>query len=73
MDQKNDLLRLHHLMPQVLNDRERQIIEKRYGLYREHPATQKEIAKQMGISRSYVSRIEKRALEKLRMALVTKS
>lgn len=73
MDQKNDLLRLHHLMPQVLNDRERQIIEKRYGVYREHPATQKEIAKQMGISRSYVSRIEKRALEKLRMALMTKS
>ncbi len=46
--------------------RERYIIIKRYGLDSKEPKTQKEIAKQLGISRSYVSRIEKKALEKLR-------
>ena len=49
----------------VLNDRERKIIIKRYGLNGEDEITQKEIAKEMGISRSYVSRIEKRALTKM--------
>ena len=49
----------------VLNDREFTIIKKRYGLYGESEKTQKEIAKSMKISRSYVSRIEKRALIKM--------
>ena len=49
----------------LLNDRERIIIEKRYGLNKYDEMTQKEIAKEMNISRSYVSRIEKRALTKL--------
>ena len=49
----------------VLNDREREIIEKRYGLNDQDEFTQKEIAKELGISRSYVSRIEKRALTKI--------
>lgn len=49
----------------VLNDREKGIIIKRYGLDGNDEITQKEIAKEMGISRSYVSRIEKRALTKM--------
>lgn len=49
----------------VLNEREREIIEMRYGLNMKKALTQKEIAKKYNISRSYVSRIEKRALTKL--------
>lgn len=49
----------------ILSDRERIIIYKRYGLYNYDELTQKEIAKELNISRSYVSRIEKRALTKL--------
>lgn len=54
------------LIPQVLHGRDRYIITKRYGLFEHEPMTQREIAAGLGISRSYVSRIEKRALEKLR-------
>ena len=49
----------------VLNKREYEILVKRYGLLNEKEQTQKEIAKELHISRSYVSRIEKRALTKL--------
>ena len=49
----------------ILKDQEKYIIIKRYGLFNKKECTQKEIAKEMGISRSYVSRIEKRALFKL--------
>lgn len=49
----------------VLSPREQEIIIKRYGLNNHDEVTQKEIAKEMGISRSYVSRIEKRALTKM--------
>lgn len=49
----------------VLSDREKEIINKRYGLFNEKEKTQKEIAKEYNISRSYVSRIEKRALMKI--------
>lgn len=49
----------------VLTEREKEIIIKRYGLNDEEPITQKEIAKKLKISRSYVSRIEKRALTKM--------
>lgn len=48
-----------------LNSREKEIIIKRYGLYNQKEQTQKRIAKELGISRSYVSRIEKRALTKI--------
>lgn len=58
--------RVLELVPVVLAGRERYIIENRYGLYDSKPMTQREIAQTLGISRSYVSRIEKRALEKLR-------
>ena len=50
----------------VLSEREKNIIIMRYGLYCIKPQTQREVAKKLGISRSYVSRIEKSALEKLR-------
>ncbi len=49
----------------VLNDREKIILSKRYGLNNQDEMTQKEIAKEFNISRSYVSRIEKRALMKM--------
>lgn len=54
------------LVPRVLNEREKFIVVNRYGLFDNKPMTQREIAVNLGISRSYVSRIEKRALEKLR-------
>ena len=57
------------LIQTILTPRERQIIVLRYGLGREPPAPQREIAEKLGISRSYVSRIEKSALEKLRNGL----
>lgn len=49
----------------ILNDREKEIVIKRYGLYNTKEMTQKEIATDLKISRSYVSRIEKRALTKM--------
>lgn len=49
----------------VLSDREKEILIKRYGLSNEEEQTQKEIAEKLNISRSYVSRIEKRALTKV--------
>lgn len=49
----------------VLSPRERQVIEMRYGLLSGIKETQREIARKLGISRSYVSRIEKKALRKL--------
>ena len=54
------------LVPQVLGERELFIIRNRYGLFGARPMTQREIASALGISRSYVSRIEKKALEKLK-------
>lgn len=51
-----------------LDSREAEIIRKRYGLGGHSPMTQREVAAECGISRSYVSRIEKKALEKLRGA-----
>lgn len=66
MEQKRCLGCLLELLDSVLDDRERTIICRRFGLFGIPEITQKEIGRQMGISRSYVSRIEKRALEKLR-------
>ncbi len=57
------------LVNTILTDRERQIIILRYGIGRSKPLTQREIAEKLKISRSYVSRIEKCALEKLAAAL----
>ncbi len=63
---KGNTRKVYEAIPKVLNSREREIIEWRYGLYNRKPVTQREIADKLGISRSYVSRIEKRALEKLK-------
>ena len=63
--QKKDNLLLLKKYFDVLTEREKQIITKRYGLDNQDEITQKEIAKQLGISRTYVSRIEKRALTKI--------
>ena len=60
---------LRVVMAAVLTDQERQVITLRYGLDGEKPKRQREVALTCGISRSYISRIEKRALEKLRAAL----
>ncbi len=57
--------KLYYLVNKVLEPREREIIILRYGLYETIPKTQHEIAEKCNISRSYVSRIEKKALEKL--------
>ena len=54
----------------VLDKREQQIIAMRYGLFGYYEMTQRDIANKLGISRSYVSRIEKKALLKLRSALI---
>ena len=62
---KQDNLKLLKKYFKVLNEREKQIVIKRYGLDGNDEVTQKEIAKEFGISRSYVSRIEKRALTKI--------
>jgi len=61
---KDDITLLNEYF-KMLTDRERDILIKRYGLYGEEEHTQKEIAKSLHISRSYVSRIEKRALTKI--------
>lgn len=63
---KGNSRKVYEMIPKVLTQREQEIIEWRYGLYNQKPVTQREIADKLGISRSYVSRIEKRALEKLK-------
>ena len=60
--------RVRYFTDRVLDKREREIIVLRYGLMGYLPKTQREVAKHLGISRSYVSRIEKKALEKLKKA-----
>lgn len=60
---------LRRAMKACLTDQERQVIVLRYGLQGDAPKRQREVAQVLGISRSYISRIEKRALEKLRLAL----
>ena len=62
---KIDIKRLYRAMNDVLLPEEKNILCWRYGLLNEKKKTQKEIAKILGISRSYVSRIEKRAIKKL--------
>lgn len=63
---EDNALRLEGFIEESLSPRERDIIRMRYGLGGEKEKTQREIAAIYGISRSYVSRIEKKALEKLR-------
>lgn len=57
---------LYSFIETALDPRELEIITHRYGLFGNEPLTQREVAERLNISRSYVSRIEKRALETLR-------
>ena len=63
---KDDVKTLYTRVESELSPRERLVLKMRYGLYHEEEYTQREIAGILGISRSYVSRIEKSAIEKLR-------
>ena len=65
VDLKIKIKKLYKKIGDILKDRERTIIELRFGLYGHKPKTQHEIAEMMGISRSYVSRIETKAIDKL--------
>jgi len=65
VDIKMKIKKMYKKIKQILKKREQMIIELRFGLNGEKPKTQKEIAKSLGISRSYVSRIETKAIEKL--------
>ncbi|MBR0350921.1 MAG: sigma-70 family RNA polymerase sigma factor, partial [Clostridia bacterium] len=65
VDLKMKIKLLYQKMKEVLKDREKTIIELRFGLGGHRPKTQHEIAENMGISRSYVSRIETKAINKL--------
>ena len=67
LEQKEDVRKLYQKVESELSARERIVLKMRYGLYNEEEYTQKEIAAKLGISRSYVSRIEKSAIEKLRL------
>ncbi len=71
MEKNQDILKLRQKLESVLSKREAMIIKKRYGLCGEEEQTQREIASELGISRSYVSRIEKKALEKLKLLLIS--
>ena len=66
---REDIRKMIQAVDLVLTPQERQVILLRYGLCGDSPKRQREVAKITGISRSYVSRIEKRALEKLREIL----
>ena len=69
LDTRESHIRVRQLVDQCLTEREADIIRQRYGLGGKPPRTQRELAAEYGISRSYVSRIEKRALSKLEEAL----
>ena len=66
IDTKMNLEKLNDYIDETLTKREKQIIAMRFGLYEKKPLTQREIAKKLNISRSYVSRIEKKAIQQLR-------
>lgn len=69
LDKKQSLRKLSKILSKVLTPREYFVVIRSYGLYGHHETTQRELAEQLNISRSYVSRIEKKALEKLRLQL----
>lgn len=68
VENAEDVIRVREYVEDVLTEREKEIITRRYGLDGSEPLTQKKVGADMGISRSYVSRIEKKALEKLKKA-----
>lgn len=68
-ENRAEIKKMYDGIKNVLEPRERKIISMRYGLYDGKEIPQREIAKMLGISRSYVSRIEKKAVEKLRSSM----
>ncbi len=66
---REEAQKLHRAIDKCLTEREREVVRLRYGLGGQPPRKQQLVAEQLGISRSYVSRIEKKALEKLRSEL----
>ena len=66
---RESVRQLRRAVDAVLTEQEREVVTLRYGLEGSPPLRQREVAEKTGISRSYVSRVEKRALEKLRAAL----
>ncbi len=72
IDDKIMIKKLYKCIDEIKDEREKTIIILRYGLYGKMPLTQKQIAAKLGISRSYVSRIEKKIIEKLRKQLAEK-
>lgn len=69
VSEKIDIMRMMQKIDEVLDEREREIIKMRYAIYGGEEITQREIASMLGISRSYVSRIEKKALKKISACL----
>ena len=69
LQDRDDRALVRRLVSECLTEREADVVRSRYGLEGREPRTQRQIAAEYGISRSYVSRIEKRALEKLQKAL----
>ncbi len=65
---EQEIKELYDTYESILKDQEKEVIRMRYGLFGKEPRTQREIAAKLGISRSYVSRIEKKALGKMRKA-----
>lgn len=72
MERREAAEALWRAMEEALNEREKDVLIRRYGLHGEKEETQQEVGQRYGISRSYVSRIEKRALHKLRNILENK-
>lgn len=70
IDKKMQVKKLYEVISCLLKDREQSVIMKRFGLAGDEPKTQREVAKELGISRSYVSRIEKKAILKLKEAFI---
>ncbi len=66
LELKINLSKLNRYMNEALDSRSKEIIQLRFGLNGQNPLTQREVAQKLGISRSYISRIEKRALESLK-------
>ena len=66
IDTREKIKRLYYNIENLLDNREKEIIKLRYGIIDGNSRTQSEIAEELGISRSYVSRIEKKAIQKLR-------
>ena len=66
---REQMAKVRQAVEKVLTDQERQVVFLRFGLGGLKPSRQREVAQMLGISRSYVSRIEKKALQKLKTAL----